>query len=411
MKSDLDSLMQSHDIDALLVLGPGGHNPAMTYLTGGAFLTQAELIKMRGQRPMLFCRSMEREEAARTHLPMKVIDEYPLLVWQRESHGDMALATAKRWQRMFSELNLTAGRVAVYGVQDAGQVLAIFDAVRPLLPDIQFVGEMGRSLIKIAMSTKDAEEVERLRRIGHTAADVMGRTAEWVTGHNVFEETLLRPDGRPLTIGDVKRQIDLWLAEAGAENPEGTIFAQGHDAGVPHSTGNNAEPVRLGRTIVFDFFPREAGGGYFYDMTRTWSLGYATDEAQALYQNVWDVYHQVRQSLKFGMPYSHYQDLVCDLFEAQGHATIRSHPATTDGYVHSLGHGVGLHLHEEPFFRSGLPAEQVLESGIVITVEPGLYYPERGLGVRIEDTFWACPDGEFEPLAEMPYDFVLPMKS
>ena len=78
MKTDIDALMQAHQIDALLIVGPGGHNPAMTYLTGGAFLTQAELIKPRGRRPVLFCRSMEREEAARTGLAVKVIDEYPL---------------------------------------------------------------------------------------------------------------------------------------------------------------------------------------------------------------------------------------------------------------------------------------------------------------------------------------------
>jgi Xaa-Pro aminopeptidase len=79
-----------------------------------------------------------------------------------------------------------------------------------------------------------------------------------------------------LTIGDVKRKINLWLAERDAVPSEGFIFAQGRDAGIPHSQGNPDDMLRLGQTIIFDIYPQERGGGYFYDFTRTWSLGYAT---------------------------------------------------------------------------------------------------------------------------------------
>jgi Xaa-Pro aminopeptidase len=51
-----------------------------------------------------------------------------------------------------------------------------------------------------------------------------------------------------------------------------------------------------------------------------------------------------------------------------------------------------------------------LVAGVVITVEPGLYYPERGMGVRLEDTVWVRPDGQFEILADYPMDLVLPVK-
>ena len=91
---------------------------------------------------------------------------------------------------------------------------------------------------------------------------------------------LLKQDGTPLTIADVKSQISSWLVERGAVEVEGTIFAIGKDAGIPHSVGTPADELRLGQTIVFDIFPGEAGGGYFYDFTRTWSLGYATPEAK-----------------------------------------------------------------------------------------------------------------------------------
>ena len=96
-----------------------------------------------------------------------------------------------------------------------------------------------------------------------------------------MEDMLIGRDGEPVTIGQVKGLINLWLAERGAENPEGTIFAIGRDAAVPHSSGNPSDILRLGQTIVFDIYPCEAGGGYFYDFTRTWCLGYAPDDVQA----------------------------------------------------------------------------------------------------------------------------------
>jgi Xaa-Pro aminopeptidase len=69
-----------------------------------------------------------------------------------------------------------------------------------------------------------------------------------------------------------------------------------------------------------------------------------------------------------------------------------------------------LNIHERPW--SGLTAteDNILKPGVVMTVEPGLYYPDKGMGVRIEDTYWVRPDGKMEILAEYPYNFVLEMK-
>jgi Xaa-Pro aminopeptidase len=240
---------------------------------------------------------------------------------------------------------------------------------------------------------------------------VVGRVAGYITDCEVREdEVLLKEDGTALTIADVKSRIDLWLAELGAENPEGCIFAIGRDAGVPHSAGTPTDLLRLGRTIVFDIYPCEAGGGYFYDFTRTWSLGYATPQAQALYDQVKAVYDKVSDNLDLNAVFKDYQRLVCEEFEKSGHKTQLNTSSPTEGYVHSLGHGVGLNVHERPW--SGLTAtdDNLLKPGVIITSEPGLYYPDQGMGVRIEDTLWIRPDGKAEILAEYPYDFVLKMK-
>lgn len=410
MKTDLDSLMQVRNLDAILVTGPAQHNPFMVYLTGGGHLTHADLIKRPGEEPLLFCSPMERDEAVRTGLRVKNIADYGLVELLKQANGDQLRATVMRYTKMFADAGLTSGRVALYGQADAGSAYALFNSLQAALPDLALVGELDDSTLLKAMATKDTAEVERIRRMGKITIDVVGQTADFLSGHRAKNDTLVKPDGSPLTIGEVKSRINLWLAERGAENPEGTIFAIGRDAGVPHSSGNPGDLLRLGQTIVFDIFPCEAEGGYYYDLTRTWCLAYAPDEAQKLYEDVLSVYRTIHSELKVDALCRDYQYRTCELFEVQGHPTIKSTPQTEEGYVHGLGHGVGLNIHERPWFSMRATAEDRLAPGSVITVEPGLYYPERGLGVRLEDTVWVRPDGQFEVLANYPMDLVLPIR-
>ncbi|OGO34981.1 MAG: hypothetical protein A2Z03_11275 [Chloroflexi bacterium RBG_16_56_8] len=277
---------------------------------------------------------------------------------------------------------------------------------------MELVGESPMdSIFMRAMETKEASEVERIRRMGGITTEVVGLVADYLTSRDVRkDEVLLKEDGTPLTVGDVKQRVNLWLAERGAVPAEGFIFAIGRDAGVPHSTGNPADLLRLGQTIIFDIYPAEQGGGYFYDFTRTWCLGYAAPEAQELYDQVFEIYHKVLDNLDLNAPFKVYEKMVCEYFESKGHKSPLNTSAPLEGYVHALGHGVGLNIHERPL--SGLTAsdDHRLAPGVVITSEPGLYYPEKGMGVRIEDTYWVRPDGKVERLAEYPYDLVLEMK-
>lgn len=409
MKKDLDAFMQSNDLDALLVTGPGRHNPPMVYLTGGAHLTNADLIKKRGLEPLLFYNPMERDEAANTGLKTKNLNDYSLRALVKEANGNWIKALAIRYQRMLSEVGLEGGRIAVSGQQDAGTSYAVFSELQKLMPELKLVGEVEDSVLLQAMMTKDEDEVARIRRMGQVTVEVVAEVADFLTSQRVHNETLVKIDGEPLTIADVKRRINLWLAERGVENPQGTTFSIGRDAAVPHSAGRPGDVLRLGQTIVFDIYPCEAGGGYYYDFTRTWCLGYAPDEAQALYGDVLAVYHQIMSELRVDTLCKQYQQRVCDLFAERGHPTIHSNPQTQDGYVHGLGHGVGLYIHERPSFATTSGNADRLLPGTVMTIEPGLYYPERGLGVRLEDTVLVRPDGGMETLASFPLDLVLPV--
>jgi len=411
VKSDIDAMMQANNIDALLVVGPGDHNPGMVYLTGGAHLTGADLIKKRGEPAVLFHASMERDEAAKTGLATRSFSNYPIMEYLKETKGNRVEAAAIRYCRMLADMDITNGRIALYGMADLSTAFPIFTELQRRLPEIALVGDVGGAILGAAMFTKDEAEVERIRRMGKVTTEVVGKVADFLTSQKVSEdEALIGSDGKPVTIGQVKGLINLWLAERGAENPEGTIFAIGRDAGVPHSSGDPNEVIRLGRPIVFDIFPCEAGGGYFYDFTRTWCLGYAPEPVQVIYEQVKTVFHNLLNEMKPGERFYEYQRLTCEMFEEMGHPTVLNQPETEEGYVHSVGHGLGLRVHERPFSGSSAMVEDILAPGSILTVEPGLYYPERGLGVRLEDTVYVRPDGAIEILAEYPYDLILKMK-
>jgi Xaa-Pro aminopeptidase len=411
MKSDLDGLMHSRNLDGIIIFGNAENNPPMTYLTGGGHVSAATLIKKQNEEAVLFCNGMERDEAAKSGLRVRLYDEYPWQDLLQEADGDTSLMGALRLKKMLTDMGLS-GRVGIYGHTDLGGIFAMFSHFQKIMPSVELVGEAREnSLFMYAMETKDETEVARIREMGKVTTEVVRLTAELLMNSAVnSDEVLLKADGSLLKLGDVKARINLWLAERGAVPSEGFIFSIGRDAGVPHSQGNPDDLMRLGQTIVFDIYPQEMGGGYFYDFTRTWSMGYASPEAQKLYDQVRKAYDQVVENLDLNAKFKDYQELVCDVFEKDGHATQRTQKSLLEGYTHSLGHGVGLNIHERPWSGLSSSDDNVLKPGVIMTIEPGLYYPEQGMGFRIEDTYWVRPDGKIELLAEYPYDFVLTMK-
>ena len=407
MKKDLDGLMKEKNLDAFLVTGPARPNPSMHYFTGNVHMTHGDLIKKRGKQAVLFCNPMERDEAAKTGLETRNLAEYRYNDLLKEVDGDRAKASALRYKKMLTDVGITTGRIAIYGEIEAGAAFSVFNALQEMMPEIEIVGEVGSSLLLDPMETKGDDEVERIRRMGQITVEVVSRVAEFPQSHEAKDGLLVKGDGQPLTIAQVKRKIDLWAVESGVENPHDCIFAIGHDAGVPHSSGNPDDYLHLGKTIVFDIFLQEPGGGYHFDFTRTWCLGFAPEEEQKLYDEVRTVFDEIISGLEANAPFKSLQERTCELFEVQGHPTIRQDPLTQEGYVHGLGHGLGIRLHEQPFARE---ENATLKPGVVVTIEPGLYYPEKEMGVRIEDTVFVHPDGRIEVLADYSHDLILPIK-
>lgn len=408
MRAQLDELMEQRNLDALLVVGDASANAVLNYLTGGVHLENAVIAKRRGGPLTLIHGPMERDGAATTG--MQLIDReatYNTFALLKEHDGDVLEARADYLARVTRDLGL-AGRLGVYGTMDAGAAWRVLSRLNELI-DGEVVGEYGASLFSLARETKDDREIAELREAGRLTCLVVGEVQEFIQSHAHSADIVMKRNDTPLTIGDIKAFIRTRQLYYGLVEDHDCIFAQGRDAGVPHNTGDPAMPLRLGQSIVFDIFPKRPSG-YFHDLTRTWSLGYATDEVLQAWEQTKTIFDTLIASLELGRPCRDYQTMACDYYESVGHATLRSKPGTQEGFVHGLGHGVGLDIHEEPRLSTATGNLTVLQPGHVVSVEPGLYYPERGFGVRIEDTIAFDESGTFLNLSDYPYDLVVKMK-
>jgi Xaa-Pro aminopeptidase len=410
MKRDLDRLMAERNIDAFIVEGPdglGSANPAFNYFVAGAHLT-GTVMKKRGEPAMLIHSTWEQKQAETTGLVLIPTNRWNLREIMNEQPTRFDAVVEYR-RRMLADLGIS-GRVAIYGTVEANSSYALLRALEQRVDGLEIVAEYEQDMISLARLTKDPAEIAIMREVGQKTCAVVQAVVDFIKAQHVLGDTLVDEQGKPITIGLIKRMIDQELAAQGLEAPQGTIFSQGRDAGLPHATGEEGDALRLGQAIVFDIFPRQSGGGYYHDMTRTFAIGYAPPELQKAYDEVLGAFNLAVGDLEAGAPTKVYQDLVCTYFEKNGHETIGSKYPIEEGYIHSLGHGLGLEVHEDFSFPSLKDRGDILVPGAVFSIEPGLYYPSRGFGVRIEDTIYCTPDGRFESLTPFPYDLVIPVE-
>jgi Xaa-Pro aminopeptidase len=204
---------------------------------------------------------------------------------------------------------------------------------------------------------------------------------------------ILYLDNKPLTSELIKYTMHCVLLEHGC-CAEDTIVSCGEDTATPHITGTG--PLRADEPIVIDLFPVHEKSGYFADMTRTFVKGEPSQDIREMYTALREAKQLSITRVKNGISGSDLYQVVVDFFKDQGY------DSDTRGFVHNLGHGVGLQVHELPTVG---PSGRNLETGNVITIEPGLYYPGIG-GVRLEDIGAVTKTG-FDNFTLFPEDLVV----
>ena len=251
-----------------------------------------------------------------------------------------------------------------------------------IIPNDNFTPERER---------KSPAEIEHVRQSERIAEAGLCRGLQLIREAKVDKKGFLKWNGEPLTAEMLQGEVNAEIARNNG-SATGTITAPGVQGADPHLTGSG--PVRAGEPIVFDIFPRSDATGYFGDLTRTVVKGKASETVKKAFTAVYDAQRKAIEMLKPGVLAKDVHNKASEVMASYGFKTDNK-AAKPYGFIHSLGHGVGLEIHEKPSLSAD--STTILQPGHIVTVEPGLYYSEWG-GIRIEDTLAITEEG-FDDLA------------
>jgi len=220
-------------------------------------------------------------------------------------------------------------------------------------------------LVETLRERKDESEIERIEQAADVATTALGRTLPQI-----------RRGMKELAVAGI---LEKELRDAGSEGfAFPSIVASGPRSALPHAH-SSARELENGDFLLMDF--GAVVSGYCSDITRTVVVGTASDEQRGVYEIVRAAQERAAGAVRAGMTGRDADGLARDYIDRAGFGPL---------FGHSLGHGIGLEVHEAP--RLARTAEGALVEGAVVTIEPGVYRPGWG-GVRIEDDVVLTADG------------------
>jgi Xaa-Pro aminopeptidase len=343
-------------------------------------------------RRVVVISSLEADRVAEVAPDIEIVDPYEL-GW------DELLAQGLNWDQGNVELALRAcGKLGLTRVRVPGTTgVALADRLREegievVVDDAEFTRRRR---------AKNEMEIAGVRRAQAAATHAMGIAADMLRRAEPHDGVLTLDD-EALTSERIREAMREHAAAEGAPMPGDVIVAAGGAGASGHDPGSGS--IRAGVPLVIDIWPEDEASSCWADMTRTFVAGAPpADDVVEMHRLCLEALENVKAAARPGVTGQELYAIACDVFEAAGHPTQRTKPegeTLRDGFYHSLGHGVGLEVHEYPSLgRSG---NDPLVPGDVIAVEPGTYRHGYG-GVRLEDVLLITPDG-CEVLADFPYD-------
>lgn len=223
---------------------------------------------------------------------------------------------------------------------------------------------------------KSEDEVAAIAETQRATELAVGAAIELLRAAVIKNGQIVGPDG-VITSETIKKVINVKLMELDCV-AQHTIIAGGIHGCDPHDEGSG--PLAPNESIVMDVFPRSSRTRYYADMTRTVVKGRAPEPLRKMYDLVREAQERAIEEVRDGADGQAIHQRITERFERAGFKTGPK-DGRMQGFFHGTGHGVGLDIHEPPRISR---APDTLKVGQVVTVEPGLYYPEIG-AVRIED--------------------------
>lgn len=381
-------------IKALVVVAGSSADPYLAPFAGPAHLASSLVVEPIGGEPKLgFFSPMEREQAALSGLGLLTPEQLSLRQLAEEGAGPAEIWT-QVIRRGLELCGVSPGPIAMAGSLSAGLVSEVLGR----LAEEGWTVRGAEPLLEARRRKKNASQLADIRRASRGAMEAFRRVASILASATETAGGELHWKDRPLTVGHLRRQVARIMADHGLDQPHGNIVAPGEEGAVPHNTGSNDRVLRAGQSLVVDLFPKSR---LYSDCTRTFCVGEPAEVFLNGFSAVQNALQLAASGARAGVQGWDLQLAVCDALAAAGYRTPVSDPGTTEGYVHGLGHGVGFEIHELPLFRSPPKDEGILAVGDVITLEPGLYSPEQGWAVRLENLYSVEHDG-LECLTPLP---------
>jgi Xaa-Pro aminopeptidase len=345
----LDSLPD--DVGALLVSTPGdGEGPNLRYLTGFSGSNGQLLL---AKDPMFFTDGRYGEQSS------KQVPDLERVIYSGTTKFSDLLAKALA-DRGITKVGFEAAHTTVAGV----------DKLRDALSGIELVPTTD--LVENVRTKKDELEIKA----------ILG--AQKVAEHSLTEALKAFDGGLEL---DLALAIEWSVRNSGCDSMSfDTIVASGPHSALPHARPRR-EPVDIDGVLLIDMGAR--GEGYCSDMTRTYLGPRAPEELVKAHPVVVAAVEAACDAVKPGAKGADIDKVARDVLAGAGLA---------EHFIHSLGHGVGLEIHEGPTLSP--LSESVLEPGMIVTIEPGIYLPGIG-GIRVEDLLVVTDDG-YENLTSLP---------
>ena len=234
---------------------------------------------------------------------------------------------------------------------------------------------------------KTAAELKKIAEAESATEDSMRYARDLIRESKVNSKGFLVLSGKLLTSERLRSEIEGFLKTRGYTASQ-TITACGPDASRPHELG--AGPLRAGEPIVCDIFPRSDTTGYWGDMTRTFCKGKAHPIVRKAYNAVLKASELAQKLIRDGVIAADVHKAAKESMDSDGFVTGEDRNGNPFGFIHGLGHGLGLDIHEGPRVSPLNP--KPLRKGNVVSVEPGLYNEIWG-GIRLEDIVAVEKDG------------------
>ena len=351
----LDRALKKSGASAYVMAGSSDYAD-MRYLT--RFITTDPIIYIRkvGERGWIIVSQMEYTRAQQ---------EAATMVMTRADAGLFGILEEEkdRWRALARMVGGLAG----------GKVLIPADLPYALGCHLdQLTGVItDRGTVALMRAKKSRSEVSTIEKVQRSAEQAMLHAIDCIR-RSKARNSMLWLDGKPLTSERIRSDMHTLLMHRGCSAKD-TILSCGRDTAVPHTKGTGT--LCEGEPIVIDIFPRNEHTGYYSDMARTVVKGEPSLEISEMFDAVKAAQDLAASIMKPGISGEEVHQAVVDLFASQGYGT------KGEGFIHNLGHGVGLEVHELPSLG---PGGDALCRGNVVTNEPGLYYETTG-GVRLED--------------------------